>query len=310
MQDSAVMARSAAPPVRVAQLSDTHFVEAALDGASGYAYDTSEAFDAVHAHLEANHQPDLVVVTGDIADHGRPAQYRRAAQALSRFNAPVNVCPGNHDRDAAFTAGIGRPGVATSRVIEVNNWCFLFADSNAGVMVPDPSGRPVDPQDFGDRMHRNGSLGNREASWIREMCASTDAEHLFIWVHHPPAAPIELTRDDAYAQEWRGLLGDLASVRGLAGGHTHVPDAYTFENRPVFVSPALKNNFDLQAKTLLPPGYRTYEFGADGSVSSELHLLDDDRWPRNPLGRAVVSLFNGELTYAELEQIVRRKQRG
>jgi hypothetical protein len=96
------------------------------------------------------------------------------------------------------------------------------------------------------------------------------------------------------AAEWRDLIGGLAKVRGLAGDHTHVPAEYEFEGRPVFVCPvfvcpALKNNFDLTAKTLLPPGYRTFEFSQAGTVSSELQMVDDERWPRHPIGRSVVA---------------------
>ena len=294
--------------VRIAQLSDTHFLEDDAAPEGGFAYNTADAFDAVHAHL-ATHEPhDLVVVTGDVADHGRPAQYRRAANAFDRIASPVNVCPGNHDQDVAFTAGLGRPTVGTSRVIEAGNWCFLFADSNAGVMVPDDSGRHLDPANYDDRLHGNGSLGSREASWLRDMCATTDAEHVFVWLHHPPNPPFALSADENYAAEWRAVIADLPKVRGFGAGHTHVPDHYEFAGRPVFVSPSLKNNFDLTAKTLLPPGYRTYEFAPDGTVTSEVHLVDEHRWPRHPLGRAVVALLNGELTYAQFDEIVARKR--
>ena len=130
---------------------------------------------------------------------------------------------------------------------------------------------------------------------------------MFIWLHHPPGPDAPLSADAAYAAEWAALMPHLDSVRGLAGGHTHVPAAYEFAGRPVFVSPSLKNNFDLVSDTWLPPGYRTYEFHPDGRVTSEAHLIDDDRWPRHPMGRAVRSLLHGELTYAELEAIVARK---
>ena len=294
--------------IRVAQLSDTHFLEEGSEAEGGFAYDTAEAFLAVQQHLEANQKPDLIAITGDIADHGRAAQYRRAADAFSGFTAPVNVCPGNHDQDAAFTAGVGRPGVGTSRVIEAGNWCFLFVDSNAGVMVANKSGRYVDPPVYGDRLHMNGSLGDREASWIRDTCGATAADHIFIWLHHPPAPRGGTSNEDGYAGEWRALLDDLPAVRGLGGGHTHVPADYVFADRPVFVSPALKHNFDLDAATWLPPGYRTYEFLSDGMVTSEVHLVDDDRWPRRRLSRAVVSLLSGELSQKEFDQIVARKQ--
>jgi len=117
--------------IRVAHLSDTHFLAEGEHAEGGFAYDTGEAFEAVRDHL-TNYRPhDLIVVTGDIADHGRPAQYQRAAAAFAQLDAPVNVCPGNHDQDIAFTMGMGRPGVGTSRAIEVGGWCFLFVDSNA-----------------------------------------------------------------------------------------------------------------------------------------------------------------------------------
>jgi hypothetical protein len=69
----------------------------------------------------------------------------------------------------------------------------------------------------------------------------------------------------------------------------------------------LKNNFSLEPQTWLPPGYRTYEFSPDGSIQSSLHLVDDARWPRKPFGRALKSLFMGEITFAQLEEIAARR---
>ncbi len=297
--------------VRVVQLSDTHFLESGHEPEGGFGYDTYAAFDAVLADVERSaDQPDLVVVTGDVADHGRVEQYRLAADAFARFKMPVNVCPGNHDQDAAFTASIGRPGVATSRVVTAGAWGFLFVDSNAGVMVPSATGRHVDPDDVADRLHRNGSLGPRESDWIRATCATIDAEHIFIWVHHPPSPPRGLGGDDTYGAEWAALLADLPQVRGLGGGHTHIPTDYVLDGRPVFVAPALKNNFDLDAGTLLPPGYRSYQFAPDGTITSQVRLVDDARWPRSILARSVVALLNGELSHEEFDAIVvRRRER-
>ena len=295
-------------PLRIAQLSDTHFVEPGELAEGGFAYDTAQAFDAVFDAIEDQDSYDLVVVTGDIADHGRPAQYQRASEAFGRFSAPVNTCPGNHDQTLAFTAGMGKPTVAMSRAIELGPWCFLFVDSNRGAMVPDEQGRLIDPQRYEDRLHGNGSLGAREQSWIRDMCATTDAEHVFVWLHHPPNPAAGIGRDEAYTAEWRATLADLPTIRGFGGGHTHVPALYEFEGRSVHVCPALKNNFDLEAKTLLPPGFRSYDFFPDGKVTSESHVIDHPRWPRHPLGRAVIALLNGELTWTEFEEIAARKR--
>jgi len=205
---------------------------------------------------------------------------------------------------------MGRPNLGTSRVIEKDDWCFLFVDSNAGILETDESGLLVDPTDYQERLHRNGALGAREARWIRQMCDTTPAAHVFIWLHHPPATPIGLGHDAAYTAEWQQLVGDLPKVRGFGAGHTHVPGSYDFEGRTVYVCPALKNNFDLNAATALPPGYRTYDFSPDGSVASQMHLCDDPQWPRRQLGGAVMALLRGELGWDDFEEIVARKRAG
>jgi Icc protein len=291
--------------LRVAQLSDTHFLEPGLEPEGGHAYDTQAAFDAVLEHLVARSEPDeldLIVVTGDVADHGRAEQYEIAAAAFARLPATVHTCPGNHDFDEPFRAG----PFHTPRVSHHGAWAFVYVDSNAGRMVTGEDGRSVDAPGE-ERLHSNGSLGRGEAEWLHDTLADLDAEHVFVWLHHPPDADVPLCADAAYTAEWVALADHLASVRGFGGGHTHVPSTYPFADRPVFVAPSLKNNFDLDAGTWLPPGYRTYDFHDDGTVTSEVHLVDDERWPRRPFGRALRSLFMGEITYAQLAEIVARR---
>lgn len=299
-----------APSFRIAQLTDTHFLQDGADAEGGDgAYDTDAAFDAVYDHIADNHELDMVVVTGDIADHGHADEYRKAADAFSRFSVPVNVCPGNHDHFGHYTARMGRPGVHTSRVIEIGTWAHVFVDSAAGTLIDHPSGTVSDPPEQA-RLHSNGALGRREATWIRQTCATIAAEHIFIWLHHPPAAPLGLTEAPAYDAEWRELLAAIPRIRGFGGGHTHVPDDYEIDGRPVAVAPSLKNNFSMDPQTWLPPGYRTYEFAPDGSWASDTHLIDDDRWPRRPFGSLLASLFRGDIGHDELREIIARRTAG
>ncbi len=295
-------------PVRVLQLSDTHFLSGGAVAEGMGAYDTSAAFEAVFGHIGDHDHLDLVVVTGDVADHGTAPEYEVAAQAFSQFRVPVNLCPGNHDFEVPFQTGFDAPNLTTERIVELGNWAFVFADSNAGQMIADSNGTLIDPPGE-DRLHANGSLGVDEPARIRTMCEQTEAAHVFIWVHHPPGDTVALVADNTYTTEWTQLLADLPKVRGIGAGHTHVPSKYEFMDRPLYVSPAFKNNFDLENETWLPPGYRTYEFGADGSVTSEVHLVDDDRWPRRRFGRAIASLFRGEITHEQLAEIAARKQK-
>lgn len=280
------------------------------------AYDTEVAFERVFKHLTQSGVAeglDHIVVTGDVADHGRAEQYDIAAQSLGRFEVLVNLCPGNHDFDLPFRAGFednpsNTTNLSTNRVIEREGWAFLFVDSNSGMMVAGDGDAMVDSDD-GTRLHANGSLSDAEANWIAEACARTAAEHVFVWLHHPPGVENHFQAGPAYNQAWTELLADLPKVRGFGAGHLHMPTQWTIDDRPVFLGPSLKNNFSLDEGTWLPPGYRTYEFHPDGSIESQVHLVDDETlWPRLPIGRALRSFFTGELSGDELAEIVVRRQ--
>jgi 3',5'-cyclic AMP phosphodiesterase CpdA len=61
-------------------------------------------FGAVNARLLdpllalARHmQPDAIIVSGDLTQRARPAQFQDAAAFLARFGLPVLAVPGNHD---------------------------------------------------------------------------------------------------------------------------------------------------------------------------------------------------------------------
>ena len=79
--------------VLLAQVSDFH-----IDGGA----ERAARAERVMGYLAALPRPvDAVLVTGDVADHGRPAEYQ-AARELLGGPAPVLICPGNHDRRASF----------------------------------------------------------------------------------------------------------------------------------------------------------------------------------------------------------------
>jgi hypothetical protein len=47
--------------------------------------------------LAARQRPDLVILSGDITQRARPAQFRAAKAFVDRLGAPVLAIPGNHD---------------------------------------------------------------------------------------------------------------------------------------------------------------------------------------------------------------------
>ena len=75
---------------------------------------------------------DAVLVTGDLADHGLPAEYEQVAKVLAGHAAPVLICPGNHDVREAYREGLlDEPAVGgpINRAHEVAGATFLMCDS-------------------------------------------------------------------------------------------------------------------------------------------------------------------------------------
>jgi len=69
----------------IAQISDIH----ELIG--------HEHFLAIIDEINRNNEVDFTIITGDVTDHGTPAQYDLYCQDIKEFKNPVYTLPGNHD---------------------------------------------------------------------------------------------------------------------------------------------------------------------------------------------------------------------
>jgi 3',5'-cyclic AMP phosphodiesterase CpdA len=79
--------------VIIAQLSDPHLRVGPDDEGSAAALE-----NAVRAVLALDPLPEAVLVTGDLADGARPAEYDRFRELVAPLAMPVHVLPGNHDQ--------------------------------------------------------------------------------------------------------------------------------------------------------------------------------------------------------------------
>jgi hypothetical protein len=91
----------------------------------------------------------------------------------------VNVAIGNHDRNDIFNVHLS---IAPSE--RIGDWLFIFADSNfdGRETMPDGSLR-----DRSDRIMASGELGEAELRRVEEAIATSDAAHVFVWLHRPPS---------------------------------------------------------------------------------------------------------------------------
>jgi 3',5'-cyclic-AMP phosphodiesterase len=236
----------------IAHLSDLHLD----DGPRA-----EERVAAVLGYL-ADLAVDAVVVTGDIADHGAPSEYARAA-ALLKHPAPVLVCPGNHDVRAAFREGfLGLPpsDAPIDVAREVGGVLFAMCDST----IP---GRGA------------GFLADETLEWLDGVLAGGDGP-AFVAFHHPPVE-VGVPLVDAIRQSGEERLASVLArhprVVALLAGHVHTGASTTFAGVPLRIAPGVVS------QSLLPvePGAgRGWDEGGpldcERPPSLLLHVLHDD----------------------------------
>jgi 3',5'-cyclic-AMP phosphodiesterase len=232
----------------VAHVSDTHF--------GNDTQDPSARTAAVMDHLLAlDPRPDVLVVSGDVADHGRPGEYAAARAWLDRWPGPLAVCPGNHDVRTAFVDGLGVPA---RTVVETGGYRFLMLDS----LIDAVDGERVD----------EGRLGEEQLAWLGRELATSEAP-AFVCLHHPPVTigvplmdPIRLLDGDALAAVIRAHPQVLATLVG----HAHTMAATTYAGLPLLIGGGVVSTVPLAAEPYPVVWY-------DAPPSLALHLVDDDQ---------------------------------
>ncbi|MBA7609728.1 3',5'-cyclic adenosine monophosphate phosphodiesterase CpdA [subsurface metagenome] len=121
-------------PVCVAQISDLHIKE---PGALAYGrVDTAKALERCVTALNAlAPAPDIVVISGDLADTPTPEEYDHLKRLLASLKLPFVCIPGNHDSRemmrAAFPAAkYAQSSGALNQRIELAGLDLVLLDSS------------------------------------------------------------------------------------------------------------------------------------------------------------------------------------
>lgn len=193
--------------------------------------------------------PALVLLTGDLAEDGSAAAYRRLRAALAAFDGtPVMAIPGNHDDPAVLAEEL-----PTAWSVGLGRWSVIGADTT----IP-------------GEIH--GELGPDRRAALLDAIDATDAtgpEHVLVALHHPPEPGCAC----AWFQLGDGgaLLAELAGrprVRAVVSGHLH--HAFDRDHGPVrlFGAPGVLNAYRHG-----PPTHEPDPHGPAGARI--LHLHDD-----------------------------------
>jgi 3',5'-cyclic-AMP phosphodiesterase len=255
-------------PVHIAQISDLHIKS---PGSLAYGrVDTAAALERCVAALNAfTPRPDLVVISGDLADTPAVEEYEHLKRLLAQLELPFVGIPGNHDsrelmraafpQDYAFAAG------PLNQRLEVGGLDLVLLDSS----VP---GKP------------HGELDGPALRWLEATLASSPDRPALVFLHHPPLKTGIRHMD---RQNLRNA-GELASVvvryprvRLIAAGHVHRATFTMFAGIPSTICPAPNHAVDLDLAELRepsfkvePPAYQLHSwFPGEGFGSVVTHLV-------------------------------------
>jgi len=243
--------------LRIVQVTDTHVparpdAPTVLEVLAGIeSGDPVAHLDLVIADIDAlDPRPDLLVGTGDLADAGDPAAYRRWRERFLPLRIPVWALPGNHDLADVLDehlAGAGADGVGVDVGVaaRTGDWLLLF------VRTGNTEWGEIDP------VHVDA---------VRAELAASDAAHVFVWMHHPPVGQHLAAHETLVRADLRAALAGDPRVRGIAAGHVHVAAELDLDGVPVYLTPS--------TYTGRPgPGYRVVDLHDDGRVITEVRTV-------------------------------------
>lgn len=245
--------------VRIAQITDCH-----LQGEHGgklLGMDTDASLAHVLDLVNADPPADLVLATGDLANHGSFAAYGRFQDAMAPISVPVFWLAGNHDDQANMeqVANTGRPLL---RRIHAGAWQILLLDST----VPGEVG---------------GALGDAELDLLKTGLQEEPLRPTLVCMHHHPVpigcAWLDLQRVSD-ANRLFDLLDGAAQVRGLLCGHVHQAHDIRRGELLIMSSPSTCVQFaparDAFGLDTRPPGYRWLTLHPDGKLETGVRRVE------------------------------------
>jgi 3',5'-cyclic AMP phosphodiesterase CpdA len=248
------------------QLTDLHIRE---PGRLAYGrIDTAPYLQrAVQSVLRLKQPPDAVVITGDLTDFGRAAEYAHLQRLLAPLPMPVYLMPGNHDdRDqlrASFPAHtyLGRDGFI-QYTVRVGALRLIALDT----CVPGQS---------------HGALCAQRIDWLAAQLDQCGDEPVVVAMHHPPFETLIGHMDEIGlvegADALEALIARHPNVERVICGHLHRAIDVRFGGSIASTSPSPAHQVCLDlapdapsAWVLEPPGFRVHAWSDQGRLVTHL----------------------------------------
>ncbi|MFS8775303.1 3',5'-cyclic-AMP phosphodiesterase [Synechococcus sp. W65.1] len=258
-----VLKNPAAMTVYVVQISDLHLFAKSHQRLLGV--DTEASFLAVQkAIVSLDPLPDVLLLTGDLAQDGSAAAYARLRSYLQTLPIDTYWLAGNHDRLHVMNLELHGGRLHAEKSFSRENWSFILLNS----LVP---GRD------------SGYLTDRTLLWLRQELQRSRANHhhVLLALHHPPFSVDSDWLDQSALQQPErlfGVLDEFDHVRLVIFGHVHQELHRRRRGVDYFACPSTCVQFlpksSQFALEVIPPALRQLWLEPDGSFKTQVQRVE------------------------------------
>ena len=215
--------------------------------------------------------PDITIVTGDLVDHGEPAEYHHLRQLLAPLRMPVFVIAGNHDSRAPLREAFGADG-------------YFPPEGFLHYTVEDYPLRLV-ALDTSIPGENGGTLCEERLGWLDATLRAAPDRPTLVLMHHPPFAT-GITFMDGYGLANIAALADIVArhpqIERITCGHLHRPIDRRFAGTVAGTAPSTAHQaqLDLRPGARLhfrfePPGYQLHLWEPETGLVTHTAVLGD-----------------------------------
>ncbi len=179
--------------------------------------------------LNGPNRPDLLVLSGDITDHGDPESFAKTADMLKDCPCPIIPLVGNHDSRAGLLS-------AFPQVVPADGGFLHY-------VVEAPLGLRIICLDTLEDGRHGGAFCEVRAAWLTDRLAEAPETPTLIFMHHPPVVAgidwMDPAPDEPWIMRLRGVLEGQQQVQAIHCGHLHRQITTQFAGIPLGVTPSV-----------------------------------------------------------------------
>lgn len=225
----------------IAQITDLHV--SCGGKLSAGRVDTRAAFGRCIEHLlNLSMQPDVLLISGDLAETGAAEEYEFVAEGLRQLPFPAFAVLGNHDLREAMRAAL--PAAVES--IASGHLC-IAVDRYPVALIGLDTAVPGQP---------HGELCADRLHWFEQTLSALAGKPAIIFMHHPPFQTglpmIDSIALKAGLTEFKQILKNSRNVLAVLCGHAHRAIETAIAGIPVRLAPSSSHQFALDLRADAP----------------------------------------------------------